>query len=105
PEAGTVERSPATLRVGYLSQEPDARPGETVRAYLARRTGVAKAAAELDWLTNALAEDPSALEPYSQALDRFLALGGDDFDARVGTAGADVGLPDDRLDVAVAELS
>jgi ATPase subunit of ABC transporter with duplicated ATPase domains len=105
PDAGTVERSPASLRVGYLSQEPDAKPGETVRAYLARRTGVAHAGAELDRLTNLLADDPAALEPYSQALDNFLALGGDDFEARVGTVGADVGLPDDRLDVAVADLS
>ena len=105
PDAGTVERSPASLRVGYLSQEPDAKPGETVRAYLARRTGVAQAGAELDRLTNALADDPAALEPYSQALDTFLALGGDDFDGRVATVGADVGLPDDRLDVAVADLS
>jgi ATPase subunit of ABC transporter with duplicated ATPase domains len=105
PDTGTVERAPASLRVGYLSQEPDARPGETVRAYLARRTGVAQAAAELDRLTNVLADDTAAVEPYSQALDTFLALGGDDFDARVGTVGADVGLADDRLDVAVADLS
>ena len=27
PETGTVERSPAQLHVGYLSQEPDARDG------------------------------------------------------------------------------
>src|SRR5215471_16336893 len=33
--------------VGYLPQEPEARPGETVLAYLARRTGVAAAEAEL----------------------------------------------------------
>ena len=76
-----------------------------MRAYLARRTGVAQAAAELDRLTNVLADDTAAVEPYSQALDTFLALGGDDFDARVGTVGADVGLADDRLDVAVAALS
>jgi ATPase subunit of ABC transporter with duplicated ATPase domains len=105
PDAGEVQRAPASLQVGYLSQEPDASPGETVRAYLARRTGVAAAGAELDRLTWALAEDPAAVDAYSDALDRFLAVGGDDFDARVGTVGADVGLPADRLDVAVTELS
>jgi ATPase subunit of ABC transporter with duplicated ATPase domains len=105
PDAGEVQRAPASLQVGYLSQEPDAAPGETVRAYLARRTGVAAAGAQLDRLTAALAEDPSTVGAYSDALDRFLALGGDDFDARVGTVGADVGLPADRLDVAVADLS
>ncbi len=43
--------------------------------------------------------------PYSEALDRFLALGGDDFDARVGLVAADVGLPADLHEVAVADLS
>ena len=45
PDAGTVERAPATTTVGFLPQEPDAQPGETLRAYLARRTGVAAAGA------------------------------------------------------------
>jgi ATPase subunit of ABC transporter with duplicated ATPase domains len=105
PESGSVERSPASLRVGYLSQEPDAAPGETVRAYLARRTGVAAAAQELDRLTAAMAGDPSVVDAYSEALDDFLALGGDDFDPRVGTVGSDLGLPADRLDIPVADLS
>jgi ATPase subunit of ABC transporter with duplicated ATPase domains len=105
PDAGTVERAPASLQVGYLSQEPDAVPGETVREYLARRSGVARAAAELDRLTAALAVNPTELDAYSDALDRFLALGGDDFDARAGTVGADVGLTGDGLDVPVADLS
>src|SRR3982750_1625963 len=34
PEAGSVERAPATLTVGYLPQETDARPAETLLAYL-----------------------------------------------------------------------
>ena len=46
PDAGTVERTPATLTVGYLPQEHDRRPGETLLAYLARRTGVAEAEAD-----------------------------------------------------------
>jgi ATPase subunit of ABC transporter with duplicated ATPase domains len=105
PESGTVERSPADLHVGYLSQEPDAGKGETIRAYLARRTGVAAAGAELDRLTAAMADDPSQVGRYSEALDRFLALGGDDFDARVGLVAADVGLPPDLHEVAVSDLS
>ena len=32
PDEGRVERAPATLTVGYLPQEPDARPGETLLA-------------------------------------------------------------------------
>ncbi len=105
PDGGEVVRNPPALTVGYLPQEPDAVAGETLRAYLARRTGVAGAATELDELTDALAVDPDALDRYTEALERFLALGGDDFEARVGVACADVGLPADRLDVEMTALS
>jgi ATPase subunit of ABC transporter with duplicated ATPase domains len=105
PDGGTIEAAPRTLTVGYLPQEPDGRPGETLRGYLARRTGVAEAAAELDRLTAALADDPGHVEAYTDALERFLALGGDDLDARAGEVCADVGLAGDRLDVEVGALS
>src|SRR4051794_31695329 len=51
PEAGAVQLSPASAAVGYLPQEPERRPDETVAAFLARRTGVAKAQADLDAAT------------------------------------------------------
>ncbi len=104
-DSGVVERAPASLTVGFLPQETDARGDETLREYLARRTGVAGASAELDRLTVVLETDPSQAEAYTDALDRFLALGGDDLDARVGAVCADLGLAADRLDVEVAVLS
>jgi ATPase subunit of ABC transporter with duplicated ATPase domains len=106
PDGGRVERRPATLTVGYLPQEPDPRPGESLHDYLARRTGVAAAGDDLDRLTALLAEDPEAVDAYSDTLDRFVALGGGDFDARVGEVVADVGLAgDDRLGQELATLS
>jgi ATPase subunit of ABC transporter with duplicated ATPase domains len=105
PDAGDVERSPSSLTVGYLAQEPDARPGETLIDHLRRRTGVARAEAELDHLTKALAADVSQLDAYSAALDRYLALGGDDLTARAASVCDDLGLPGDRLAVAVGDLS
>jgi ATPase subunit of ABC transporter with duplicated ATPase domains len=116
PDSGVVERNPPTLSVGYLSQEPDANVDETLRSYLARRTGVAAAEADLDRWTAALADDSGAvdassvLDSYSEALERYLALGGDDFEARAASVCADVGLVTgsggtDRMDVAVSELS
>jgi ATPase subunit of ABC transporter with duplicated ATPase domains len=106
PDAGTVERAPRTLEVGWLPQEVEATPGETLQAYLARRTGVARAEAELEHWTAALGDDPlDAMEPYTEALERFLQLGGDDLPARAGEVCADVGLPADRLDVPMADLS
>lgn len=105
PDAGTVERAPATLEVGWLPQEVEVDAGETLMGYLARRTGVAAAEAELDRRTAALGPDPGSVEPYTDAMERFLALGGDDFAARVGEVCDDVGLPADRLGVGMAELS
>jgi ATPase subunit of ABC transporter with duplicated ATPase domains len=88
PDEGRVERTPATVAVGYLPQETDARPGETLLGYLARRTGVADAEADVaahaaDW----------APEAYAAALQRFLALGGADLEARARAVCAELGLP------------
>ncbi len=104
-DGGSVERSPAATTVGWLPQEPSAPPGETLRAYLARRTGVAAASDTLDATTAAMGADAESIEAYSAALDHFLAIGGDDLDARTGAVLADVGLPPDRLDVTVGHLS
>ena len=38
-DRGSIRRSPPTLRVGYLPQERDLVPGESLVGYLARRTG------------------------------------------------------------------
>jgi ATPase subunit of ABC transporter with duplicated ATPase domains len=106
PDEGSVERSPRTLEVGWLPQEVEGLPGETLRGYLARRTGVADAERDLEHWTALLATDPTdAIEPYTEALERFMVLGGDDLDARAGEVCADVGLPADRLDVSMTDLS
>jgi ATPase subunit of ABC transporter with duplicated ATPase domains len=105
PDDGTVERSPRTVTVGWLPQEVNPRDGETLRDYLARRTGVADAEAELDRLTAAMADDVGMVDAYTEALDRYLALGGADLDARAGEVCAELDLPGDRLAVEVASLS
>ncbi|MGN6799378.1 MAG: ABC-F family ATP-binding cassette domain-containing protein [Gaiellaceae bacterium] len=89
PDGGDIVRSGA---VGYLPQEPEARPGETVRNYLARRTGVGAAEHEMDALAARLDTEPELTHAYMQALERYLHLGGDDFDARAGAVLDDVGL-------------
>src|SRR4051812_41800990 len=104
-ESGAIARAPKTLTVGFLPQEPDARPGETLRHYLARRTGVVGASAALDRLTEALGTDPDLAGAYTAARATFLALGGDDLAARRGVVCADVGLDAARLDVEVSALS
>src|SRR5918996_5026254 len=104
PDGGRVVRSPGSLRVGYLPQEIEAAGGETVLDYLARRTGVAQAGAELDALTARLEREPGLAERHGEALDRFFALGGHDLAARAGAACSDVGL-EDVLDRSLRSLS
>jgi ATPase subunit of ABC transporter with duplicated ATPase domains len=106
PEGGQVLLSPATATVGYLPQEPHPRPGETVAELLARRTGVAAADHALDAAAAALAEgEPGADHAYTAALDRWMALGGADLDARAGAVAADLGLPAGLLHRPVEGLS
>ncbi|MFF0151072.1 ABC-F family ATP-binding cassette domain-containing protein [Micromonospora sp. NPDC005203] len=92
-EAGSVRLSPPTASVGHLPQEPERRPGETVRDFLARRTGVTAAQAALDAATEALtAGAVGADDAYGDALERWLALGGADLDERAEQVSADLGL-------------
>lgn len=83
PEDGSVRVSPQLATVGYLPQEPERRPGETVRDFLDRRTGVTGAQEALDAATAALsAGTPGADEDFSHAWDRWLGLGGADLEER-----------------------
>jgi len=99
PTEGAVEVSPPRLTVGYLPQEPDDLPGETVAAFLRRRTGLAAAEAEMESTLAVARERPDRAElaAYDDALARFLALGGDDHEARAPRVLAEVGLPADRV--------
>jgi ATPase subunit of ABC transporter with duplicated ATPase domains len=83
--AGRVERFGTA---GYLPQEPERRPGETLLGFLARRTGITDAEAEMN----------AGGEGYHDALERFLALGGADLErkARKVCAELDVRSPLDQ---------
>ncbi|MFG2055637.1 ABC-F family ATP-binding cassette domain-containing protein [Micromonospora sp. NPDC048930] len=104
-EHGSVALNPPTATVGYLPQEPERRPGETVRDFLARRTGVAAAQAALDAATEALAaEAEGADDAYAGALERWLDLGGADLEERAEQVAAELGLTVD-LDHPMTALS
>lgn len=105
PDSGEVRLNPPAATVGHLPQEPERREGESVRAFLARRTGVSAAQADLDEATEALtAGSPGADDQYATALDRWLALGGADLDDRAAEVAADLGLAVD-LDQPMTSLS
>jgi ATPase subunit of ABC transporter with duplicated ATPase domains len=95
PDGGAVRRIPPDLRVGYLPQEPDTNAGETLLAYLERRTGIADAARTMDALAARLARDHALAAKHAAALERFLALGGSDLKARAAATCAELGLTAD----------
>ena len=93
PESGTVSLNPPNAVVGHLPQEPERRVGESVSAFLGRRTGVAAAQRDLDVATEALVEQrPGADDAYATALERWLALGGADIEERAGQIVGELGL-------------
>ncbi|MGV9366186.1 ABC-F family ATP-binding cassette domain-containing protein [Amycolatopsis sp. NPDC003731] len=105
PDSGEVRLNPPAATVGHLPQEPERREGESVRAFLARRTGVSAAQADLDAATSALTDGAAgADDQYAAALDRWLALGGADLDDRAAEVAADLGLAVD-LDQPMTSLS
>jgi ATPase subunit of ABC transporter with duplicated ATPase domains len=105
PNAGSVTLSPATAKIGYLTQEPDHHPQESVRGHLSRRTGVQAAQAEFDRHVAALAAgDADAGERYAAALEAWLALGGADFDERLAKVLGRIGIDLDP-DLAMTVLS
>ncbi|WP_396599916.1 ABC-F family ATP-binding cassette domain-containing protein [Frigoribacterium sp. R86507] len=103
PQAGTITLNPGDAFVGWLPQEHERVPGETVADYIGRRTGSTQATAEMDAAAAALgdldpAPRPDGLEPadvYSTALDRWLASGAADLDERLPQVLADLGLDRD----------
>ena len=105
PEVGGVLRSPPSAVVGYLPQEPERQPGETVGTFMTRRTGVAQSQQELDEATVAFSAGvPGADDRYSEALEHWLALGAADLDERAGAVLADLGLAVD-LGTQMTDLS
>lgn len=105
PESGSVAVSPADARLGYLAQEVERADGETVHAFLERRTGITEAHAVMDAAAHALADGAAgADDAYAHALERWLALGGADLDARMGTVADDLGLDVDH-DLPMSALS
>ncbi|GAA0569089.1 ABC-F family ATP-binding cassette domain-containing protein [Paractinoplanes ferrugineus] len=92
-ESGTVSLSPPTANVGYLPQERERRAGESVRDFLARRTGVGPAQAAMDLAAERLGEGADgADDEYAVALERWLDLGGADLEERAAQVAAELGL-------------
>ena len=103
PDRGAIRATPG-LAVGLLPQERDPLPGETLRGYLARRTGVAEPEWRMDELAARLTNEPQLAPDYTEALDVFLVRGGGDLEARARQTLAELGL-DAELERPLTALS
>ncbi|MHA3683645.1 ribosomal protection-like ABC-F family protein [Leucobacter sp. HY1908] len=99
PQTGKIHRAPTDAFVGWLPQEHERVAGETVAAYIARRTGCAKATADMDAAAIALGDpgavrpgDPDPADVYAAALDRWLASGAADLEERLPAVLDELGL-------------
>jgi ATPase subunit of ABC transporter with duplicated ATPase domains len=95
PLDGVVSTAPSDAFVGWLPQEHERAAGETVRDYVARRTGCAAATAAMEQAATALGvEDQSEViaDAYAHSLDHWLASGAPDLDERLLPMLADLGL-------------
>ncbi|WP_284989632.1 ABC-F family ATP-binding cassette domain-containing protein [Arthrobacter sp. efr-133-TYG-120] len=93
PQEGTVSLAPSDAFVGWLPQEHERTPGETVAAYIARRTGCAQATEEMEAGAEGLAAGTAeADDAYSLAFDRWMASGAADLEDRIPAVLAELGL-------------
>lgn len=105
PDGGSVTIAPKTAVIGYLAQEPDRIVGESVRGLLERRTGVRDAEQAMNAAADAMADGaPGADDRYSDALEKWMALGGADLEERTAAVVASLGLDVD-LDMEMTALS
>ena len=103
PLDGTVSTTPSDGFVGWLPQEHQRVAGETVAAYIARRTGCTAATDAMESAAADLA-DPSQspvgvdlADIYSAALDHWLATGAADLEERLPAVLAELGLDTDSV--------
>jgi len=95
PLEGSVSTAPTDAFVGWLPQEHERMPGETVGEYVARRTGAAAATASMEAAAAALGADEvtrASEDAFAKALDHWQASGAADLDERLSPVLADLGL-------------
>jgi ATPase subunit of ABC transporter with duplicated ATPase domains len=100
--SGTVARHGTLAYLAQLVTTSDL----SAREAILTRIGVAAAERELGERLAALERgEDGAIEAHAAALDRWLALGGEDTDARLAGAADELGLPPDLLNRPLLELS
>jgi len=115
PSSGRIERANTTMTVGYLPQETTVESDTSLVEWLATQTGVAEAARAMDERARAmedavLASEESrkslaAIEAYTESVERYAALGGEDLEARAAAVLNDLGVEASALARPIGSLS
>ncbi|POH75244.1 ABC-F family ATP-binding cassette domain-containing protein [Arthrobacter glacialis] len=93
PQGGTVSTAPQDAFVGWLPQEHERLDGESIAAYIGRRTGCSEATEAMESSAEKLGSGNSEDDDnYSNALDHWLACGAADLDERIPATLAELGL-------------
>ncbi|NJC21562.1 ATPase subunit of ABC transporter with duplicated ATPase domains [Arthrobacter pigmenti] len=91
PLAGTVMTSPKDAFVGWLPQEHERTPRETVAQYISRRTGATAATVAMERAAEELGTTAKGADDrYAAALEHWLASGAADLEDRLPAVLADV---------------
>ncbi|RYJ05257.1 MAG: ABC-F family ATP-binding cassette domain-containing protein, partial [Actinomycetales bacterium] len=107
PLDGTATTAPADAFVGWLPQEHERVPGETVAQYVGRRTGATAASLAMETAAEALGQDDPTgdlADTYSRTFDHWMASGAADLDERLPPMLAELGLEVDQ-DALMTSLS
>ncbi|MGP9488025.1 ABC-F family ATP-binding cassette domain-containing protein [Glutamicibacter sp. AOP5-A2-7] len=105
PMVGSVSTAPDGAFIGWMPQEHERIAGESIAAYLARRTGCAQATAAMEATAEALGSgDPGADDAYAVAFEHWMASGAMDLEDRAPGVLAELGfeLPTDSLMTALS---
>ncbi len=107
PVGGSIRRYPSSLRVAHVRQELAYETAETVRALIARRTGVTAANQRFERATMLLEAtyDDRTMTVFTEALEEWQAVGGHDFDTRMAIVLDRVGLGSERSEQMASSLS
>lgn len=93
PQGGTVSTAPQDAFIGWLPQEHERLDGESIAAYIGRRTGCSEATEAMESSAEKLGSGNSEDDDnYSNALDHWLACGAADLDERIPATLAELGL-------------
>jgi ATPase subunit of ABC transporter with duplicated ATPase domains len=115
PSSGHIERSNTTMTVGYLPQETTVESDAVLLDWLAARTGVAEASRTMEERARAMEDAVAAsgessrslpaIEAYTESVERYSSLGGEDLEARAAAVLHRLGLEGSALARPIGSLS